>query len=405
MSHPPPPTNPGPRKDLPALTGLRFFAAFHVVLFHTHGLLGAPLPAGWSSLVAGGHHAVTLFFVLSGFVLHHTYQTTDWSRPGELGRYAIHRFARIYPLYLLSAVVDAPRAISFFEATYPAATAWFKILVSGTAYLSLTQTWLPRLASAWNPPGWSLSNEAFFYLLLPWMLPALSRLDHRRTTLALGLAAAGAGLGPWLAHQTITLLEASPVVWIPFASVFPPLRVFEFAFGVLLGRWFTLNRTPLARLSAVSAGTGAAAGLVGVAILTSVPILPEAIGQTGILLPAQGVLILFLALGNHPIGRLLAWGPIRFLGGASYAIYLLHLPLFVYFRNAIYRASWAPSPEAFAAYLLVVVATAALVFRGYEEPLRRFIRRRWTSASPSVEPGPPPPPPIPPPDKSKSPPG
>src|SRR5579863_1305776 len=89
------------RRPIRALTGLRFFAALHVVFYHyAVGLLPYPL----SSVAKNGYVAVGLFFVLSGFVLAYNYA----DRPMDIRTFWTARFARIYPAYLLAFVLIAP---------------------------------------------------------------------------------------------------------------------------------------------------------------------------------------------------------------------------------------------------------------------------------------------------------
>jgi peptidoglycan/LPS O-acetylase OafA/YrhL len=59
------------RRDLPALTGIRFFAAWYVVLFHALPGLARryPVPKLLATFLSNGYLAVGLFFLLSGFIL------------------------------------------------------------------------------------------------------------------------------------------------------------------------------------------------------------------------------------------------------------------------------------------------------------------------------------------------
>src|SRR5215467_14837542 len=100
-------------RDLPALTGLRFFLALWVILHHLTGpgqelgaTLSSILPVPLFTLIRGGYQAVTTFFVLSGFVLTRSYWTAAWSGEG-LAKYYRGRVARVYPVYLLSLIVVA----------------------------------------------------------------------------------------------------------------------------------------------------------------------------------------------------------------------------------------------------------------------------------------------------------
>ncbi len=94
---------------LPALTGLRFLLGIWVILHHLTSK-GGMLLDQWKSrrcrlpcraFSRGGYLAVQTFFLLSGFVLAQSYSTTRWNRH-SLKRFAVARFARIYPAYLFS---------------------------------------------------------------------------------------------------------------------------------------------------------------------------------------------------------------------------------------------------------------------------------------------------------------
>ena len=94
---------------LPALTSLRFVAAFAVLVLHYRDLLG-PLPAWLLRGIVGGQYGVTFFFILSGFIL--TYRYNDWFAGGvtdaRFWRFQRYRVARIYPIYVLGLLLDTP---------------------------------------------------------------------------------------------------------------------------------------------------------------------------------------------------------------------------------------------------------------------------------------------------------
>ena len=139
------------RRELPALTGVRFLAAWYVVLFHAlPGLAHRyPLPKLLGTFLSNGYLAVGLFFLLSGFILAYTYEGQIDGASGRT-RFWEARFARIYPVYLLSLVLSYTLATS---------------LPFGTrlAVLGMVQAWNPLnpdMAGAWNYPAWTLSNCA-----------------------------------------------------------------------------------------------------------------------------------------------------------------------------------------------------------------------------------------------------
>lgn len=91
-------TTKAPR--LPALTGLRIFAALAVYGSHIGSPAGVPNAIG--TFFSSGYCGVTIFFVLSGFVLAINY-FDGFRRPTARGtyNYFVARFARVYPLYVL----------------------------------------------------------------------------------------------------------------------------------------------------------------------------------------------------------------------------------------------------------------------------------------------------------------
>src|SRR5216684_4890803 len=91
------------RPRLPALTSLRFFAAFHVVIFHFQAMQIFIGPVWFQKLSSIGYVGVSFFFVLSGFILVYTYA----GRPMILKNFWRARFARIYPAYAFSLLVTA----------------------------------------------------------------------------------------------------------------------------------------------------------------------------------------------------------------------------------------------------------------------------------------------------------
>src|SRR5437016_3929734 len=163
-------TAPG-RPYLGALAGIRFLAALHVVLYHHRDdLFMAAVPGFARQVVNGGYVAVGLFFVLSGFILTYTY-LGDQPDAIDFRPFWVARLARIYPVYLLSFVVGAPLYFRYSVATVtPLGDAIGMAAGALGTVLSMTLAWSPatvRLVASWNLPAWSLSAEAFFYVLFP----------------------------------------------------------------------------------------------------------------------------------------------------------------------------------------------------------------------------------------------
>src|ERR1035438_6415986 len=100
------------------------------------------------------------------------------------------RFARVYPIYLLSLVLIYQAYLTTEE------HGLWSIVISTVSSLTLTQAWIPSAALSINSAGWSLSVEAFLYLCFPSLLFLVGTGTKRLITL-LGLCC-GVSLAPAL---------------------------------------------------------------------------------------------------------------------------------------------------------------------------------------------------------------
>jgi peptidoglycan/LPS O-acetylase OafA/YrhL len=391
---------PAPRPSLNALTGVRFLAALHVVAFHYAPREG--LPAWLNRLLEGGPNSVTLFFILSGFVLAYSYLGAKDTARVERRAFWVARFARVYPVYLLGLVMMTPPLVDATLRTAGSLTneVLWKLSGTGLAVFTLTQAWSPEVACVWNCPGWSLSVEAFFYLLFPLLSLAVIRAGRH------GLwAAAGATLGVTAIATTLWVLvdqwiEASPAplfgadTWLQVAAYNPALRLPQFLLGLVLGRIFSL-RVSQGRGAGPAAPVQALVGAVASLAIFLVPWSGRALAFKDLaLMPAFAVLLWGLAYGSGPLARLLERPWAVRLGEASYALYILHSPLGFYVRLVDHRLGVGLAGSSPRAFFAVYVATSVLVslgvFRWVEEPARRWLRawliRRPASASPTASP-------------------
>lgn len=397
------------RRELPALTSLRFFAAIYVVVHHliNIGLLhaqgeNADRSATWYlSWGTQGHVGVTFFFVLSGFILawcyHRAFATAgDDARPALTRKFWRARFARVWPLHAAMFVVFVPLALQ--EAGLNLAglvtTAW-----QGVVNLLLLQAWLPiggpdGLSDTFNAPSWTLSVEALFYLAFPLLAVLLVR-RLRWGTVQLALA----GFGAWIALGTlgVAVADAERGEWL--MRVFPPTRFADFAIGVLLGlivvqgvqrrvldgraidrttsslRWTTTEVLVLA----------AACASPLVWALGASRVLPETLGPSWFHLPTIVAAIGVVSLQRGAISRrLLALRPLVWLGEVSYALYLVHLFIVL----AAYRVGLYDLLGAWGASLLLIavsIGVSGFVHERFEKPMRaRIVSSR--RAAPTVSP-------------------
>ena len=140
------------------LTFLRFITAIAIVVYH-YGAAIAPFHfTAISFLFKQANLGVSFFYVLSGFVMMLAYAH---KAPINAKLFLWNRLARIYPIYILALLAVC---IFFF---FVHASIYSKDF---TLSLFCLQAWVPSAALSINKPGWSISVEALFYILFPFIL-------------------------------------------------------------------------------------------------------------------------------------------------------------------------------------------------------------------------------------------
>ncbi|MFZ8926993.1 MAG: acyltransferase family protein, partial [Candidatus Nanopelagicales bacterium] len=199
------------------LTGIRFVAAFWVLLYHLQdpldriGLMDIPV---FSEVVRVGRLGVDLFFALSGFIITHTYLTRMGSRLaiGAAASFWWLRLARIYPVHLVmlnvaGIAVVAQAWITGVNKDRPWLNPWDYI-----ANLLLIQEWGPHPDRGWNVVAWSLSMEWLAYLIFPVLVLLLYAL-HRKVPTWVLVIAWWVALAPLLWRGSLTIDPYYTELW------------------------------------------------------------------------------------------------------------------------------------------------------------------------------------------------
>src|SRR5882672_767397 len=340
------------RAGIPALTGLRFLAAFYVVI--SHGLPWVRQHIKLSGLLipllGNGPLAVALFFLLSGFLLSFTYKD-NLSSTASFVTFWVARLARIYPVYLLSLLLALPFQLQL------AFSARLAVLTTTQAWNPFHQEW----AGAWNYPAWSLSVETFFYVLFPLLQRGIFRLSNKGLLILIAFTALACVVG----HTAIQSIGER--YDFPAGSSFivlPLVRLPEFVLGMSLGNHFLrgtnfLNCIYLTYISATAA-----------LILLSFPI---GSWVSLVVLPFAA-LIYGLASSRSTLSVFLSARIMVLLGGASYSVYLLQAPFRDWVRTIAVYALGNKAALVTPLTPLLLVIFSIVVFKRFEEPLRKLIK-------------------------------
>jgi peptidoglycan/LPS O-acetylase OafA/YrhL len=369
----PPKTKPAPLK---ALTGLRCFAALNIVFFH----FSNPQWFGFMApVVNAGFISVSYFILLSGFVLGYNYNAR--ARAGELDRKRFWeaRFTRIYPIYFLSLLLSLGQLPGEYQA-HTHAMFWTGVVLTPL----LLQGFIPAIATFMNTPAWTMSAEAFYYVIFPWVgkWKKPGRMGPHIAKMA-GIWMLGLVPGAlYIAFNPDGIPHPdrwSSAPWLWALKYTPYSHLPSFIFGVMLANLDQMmKRTGYLRLGLGVIGFG---GIY--AILSLGSLVPYAIIHDGLLMPLFGCLILGLA-GENLLAHALGIRPLVFVGEASYCLYLLHFNLWnLIHASHILDATGLIRFDPWISYaLLILLAIFALHF--VEKPAQRKLRE-WLHATSVVK--------------------
>ncbi|MBO0779800.1 MAG: acyltransferase [Ktedonobacteraceae bacterium] len=351
---------------------MRAIACLSVVAFHlnliNHDIhVWEPYPTTdfvSSAIALGGGSGVTLFFVLSGFLLFLPYARAllsekEWP---SARRFYLRRIMRIWPGYYISLLFIAwIMHPSYFHPTH-----WGELALFLTFFMDSTKSTFQQL----NGPFWTLAVEWQYYMLLPLLALALRRIIGKGSlrqrwwkllTCLTALIVWGVSTRFWglyfYTHGDATFLVPRAVLNVPLFLLYGASGKFleDFAIGMLISACYILVREthlrslnePIRRYSPWMCIAG-----LGVLVLMTLwngyqRFQPGIAAFFDALIPAYnyfaeiglsigfGLCVAALLFGPQQLRRPLEWTPVRWIGLVSYGMYMWHLPLLVGFTIQI----------------------------------------------------------------------
>jgi len=364
-----------------------------VVLLHCDLFVVPLLDHRQSLLIKKWYLMVDFFFILSGFVILHVYGSkfAITCRAGDYRRFVTARFARLYPLHLLTLLwtFAAFGMLKWLKHPMPYEVekffAWPGFLTSLVFLQSLGfhDTW------AGNGPAWSVSTEWWTYLAFPFLVPlGLVRTRLGVTIAAVGIATAYFIIEHWLtvncglfADDRLAYMRGTLGTTFDFGL----LRCAAgFVLGMLIYRAYQAG---VARHVLSRSGS--------FVVLVLMIVVGMHYQWDDVLTVVCFALIVLAAAGNQSTLRYICgWRLMQRLGDWSYAIYLTHFPLLLSLlvlqdiangpplREASLPPPTRPLVEAWGmglSWSLLTIGVAGLVHRFVEVPARSRIKR-WFGA-------------------------
>ena len=334
----------------------------------------------YANFVRNGALMVDFFFILSGFVLFHSYG----AKLGTFARgvrFMVIRFGRLYPLHLASLLVFVA-----IECAKWAALHWQLAAVAGGPFAQTTfGALLANLflihglgifdQPTWNNPSWSISVEFYIYALFAIVVSLFPR-----KTLLLGISGILTLAGLLISWNAAGGLDSTAQY-----GFFRGLL--GFFCGVIAWHIYSAlrGRIPPRIL-------GAANIILASALVAFLIVLHRGLYDF-IAIPLFIAIVLVTALHDAQQSNPLDWRAIVWLGTVSYSVYMVHPIIIWCFEFVLQYILKLPRPDYYAIniwtgdavvilYVAVVLAVSGWTFRHIEDRFRRKIRRAVAGGKP-----------------------
>lgn len=367
---------------IPALDGIRTLAVAAVVLYHLN-----------PNLAPGGMQGVTVFFVLSGYLITRLL-IAEHEGTGriDLKGFWHRRLRRLIPAVVTVIVATAALCTAF---NHVMLTKMRPDIIPSALFLN--NWWqIFNQQSYFNAVGdpsplthfWSLAIEMQFYLVWPVALMFALRVgqpERRIGRAALALAAVSAiemallyqpGSDPSRIYYGTDTRAFSLLLgaWLAFV---PSTRLTQIAHGAWRAAVARLDKAAPEHLGAGLLDLMGAAGLIGLLLLVVFTNGYTAFPYHGGILLASALTLLVIAACSQEdsrLARLFALKPLVWLGQRSYSIYLWHYPLLLLMNPAsdVTSKPW----WVYLGQIAVVVGVSELCYRFIETPFRHGAAKR-----------------------------
>jgi peptidoglycan/LPS O-acetylase OafA/YrhL len=217
----------------------------------------------------------------------------------------------------------------------------------------LVQGWfVGHYTVGWNVAAWTLSVEMFFYLMFPLLIVPLRGAGWVKTIAAAAFAC--------VMTRLLWRLGVSD-------NLKPVIHLSDFLIGIAASNVYDLL---VARDKKHLGPWMSAAGVLGVAAaIAYAQFLPGWLDINTAIRPLNALLLVGFGLGGGWVARALSTRVLVYMGKASYAMYILHIPILWW------AVHWG-FPYAAEVYVLFVLLVSAIVYGIFEEPANRYLRAK-----------------------------
>lgn len=372
-------------KRLYSIDALRGVGAIAIILWHWQHFWAvrgtwqavwsrADEPFYWAfkPLYDQGWAAVDIFFAVSGFVFFWLYLEPVAKREIGMGKFALQRVSRLYPLYVVTLLAATAMQFAFRDRTGNFfifdANDWQHFVKS----LFLVQNWLPPdEMQSFNGPAWAVSIEVLLYVIFF----AAVRFGLRGPLGAIGFAIAGAIIFFWdgqIGRGIMGFFWGGVTYYVVRALVSHPRAkgIATFVIAAAIAAWI---------LCVVEVYLGPIQ-----ALFAAVPFAKFLIAHEYAIFLQTWIFIVvplsIVALALHEQLYRAPYERLTLLGDISYSTYMVHFPMQLALALLALSFGWMPADfmhgRVMVAFYGVLILLGWISYTYFERPLSAFLRKK-----------------------------
>lgn len=335
--------------DTDFVTALRALAATMVAIVHAGAF--TDLGTIGQNFTKAGQYGVQIFFVISGFSI-----ATTLTGPVNYRDYFVRRLFRIAPLYWLIILAASTITLSgwlspsYWSEYFGSQIDAYNLLM----HLSFLSCFDHRIGTTIIGVEWTIPVEVFWYLVLPFVIPLMTKYQKQALTLLGSVAIMG--LTQFLSRAFISDNPGLFSKWFP-TSYGPYFLLGVLAYQLRQNRDHWLHRSSTLVL-------GFAWPIAGLCLIIDTP-------GSGVISAILCVLTigLFRADAIDARSRVATWGPFLFIGSISYSLYLVHFPIILLLRM---HFGLVEGVMLFAISYAVSLVISAVLYLSVERPMNNW---------------------------------
>ncbi|CAN5123737.1 acyltransferase [soil metagenome] len=310
-----------------------------------------------------GYIGVSFFFILSGFILAYNYQQKFKKGSISKRQFWSARLSRILPLYYITILAAVPFTLLEFSSN---SSAWIQKMFLN---LFALQSFVPvyDYYFSFNLPAWSISNELFFYLLFPFLIPLIEKINIRNFLIP---------FGGFIIVIFLILNFIDPNNHHALFYINPFIRLFDFSLGVALfniykitdpAPWKSFSRASSLEITALS---------VLLLFFGLHQFIPEVYRFSIYYWLPMSMVIFSFSFQGGIISKWLSGKTIVLLGEISFGFYLLH-HLVIRYVLALNTKFFQINSELMILFSIFIITLIAsyLSYFFFESPFRKYFRR------------------------------